>query len=98
VASGDSCGAGALSAGAGSFASPLMNGWSFTAKLVTASVIGGVASVAGGGKFGNGAMTAAFGYLSRDAMSTPAMASIFSTRSCQPAPSDPPLLRSLTGG
>ena len=63
VASGGSCGAGALSAGAGSFASPLMAGWSFTAKLVTTSVIGGVASVAGGDKFGNGALTAAFGYL-----------------------------------
>ena len=55
VASGGSCGAGALSAGAGSFASPLMKGWGFTAKLVATSVIGGVASVAGGGKFGNGA-------------------------------------------
>ena len=33
------------------------------AKLVENSVLGGVASVAGGGKFANGAVTGAFGYL-----------------------------------
>jgi hypothetical protein len=32
-------------------------------KLIFVSVSGGLASVAGGGKFGNGAVTAAFGYL-----------------------------------
>jgi hypothetical protein len=35
----------------------------FQGKLVATSVIGGLAAVAGGGKFANGAVTAAFGYL-----------------------------------
>jgi hypothetical protein len=35
----------------------------FEGGLVASSVVGGIASVAGGGKFGNGAVTAAFGYL-----------------------------------
>lgn len=62
--SGGGCGAGALSAAAGS-------AWtqygvrmdSFTANLITNSVVGGTASVLGGGKFSNGATTAAYGYL-----------------------------------
>jgi hypothetical protein len=56
-------GAGALSGGAGSFAGPFLVGLDFAGKLVATSVIGGFASVAGGGKFENGAVTAAFGYL-----------------------------------
>jgi len=40
-----------------------MAGLEFTPKLIATSVLGGLASVAGGGKFGNGALTAAFGYL-----------------------------------
>jgi hypothetical protein len=63
VASGGNCGAGALSGAAGSFAGPLMTGLNPTGKLIATSVVGGVASVAGGGKFANGAVTAAFGYL-----------------------------------
>ena len=59
VASGSSCGSGALSAGAG----PLINGQNQVAALVENAVLGGAASVAGGGKFANGAVTGAFGYL-----------------------------------
>jgi RHS repeat-associated protein len=61
---GGGCGAGALSAAAGS-------AWtqygvqmdSFAANLIANSVAGGTASVLGGGKFSNGAVTAAYGYL-----------------------------------
>ena len=52
-----------LSGAIGSFAGPLLRGLDFGAKLVATSVLGGLASVAGGGKFANGAVTAAFGYL-----------------------------------
>jgi hypothetical protein len=62
VASRGKCGAGALSGAAGSFAGPFLVGLDFAGKLVARSVIGGLASVAGGGKFENGAVTAAFGY------------------------------------
>jgi hypothetical protein len=47
----------------GSFAGPLLSGLDFSSKLVATSVLGGLAAVAGGGKFANGALTAAFGYL-----------------------------------
>ncbi|MDF0584146.1 RHS repeat-associated core domain-containing protein [Bradyrhizobium yuanmingense] len=72
VASGGECKSGALSAAVGSALSPL------TAKVfqnpqenigdrvggtIVSAVAGGLASVAGGGKFENGAVTAAFGYL-----------------------------------
>ena len=40
-----------------------MTGQSITTRLVISSVAGGVGSVAGGGKFANGAITGAFGYL-----------------------------------
>jgi len=63
VAKGDKCGPGALSAAAGSFATPLAEGAGFFGGLVITSTAGGLASVAGGGKFGTGAVTAAFGYL-----------------------------------
>jgi hypothetical protein len=63
AASGGKCGAGALSGAAGSFDGPLLAGLNPDAKLVATSVVGGLASVAGGGKFANGAVTAAFGYL-----------------------------------
>jgi hypothetical protein len=63
VASRGKCGAGALSGGVGSFAGPLLTGLDSQSKLVATSVVGGLASVAGGGKFANGAVTAAFGYL-----------------------------------
>jgi hypothetical protein len=65
VASGGKCGPGALSAGVTAFAGPVINGESFSIhSLLLNSTIGGLASVAGGGKFANGAVTGAFGYLS----------------------------------
>ena len=63
VASGSKCGPGALSGAVGSFSTPLTKGLSFEAGLAITTTAGGLASVAGGGKFGNGAVTAAFGYL-----------------------------------
>jgi RHS repeat-associated protein len=59
-----SCSSGALSAAAGSFAGPLIpESLGFTGKLAASAVVGGTASVIGGGKFQNGAITGAFGYL-----------------------------------
>jgi hypothetical protein len=65
VASGGDCGPGALSGAVGSFTShlPFAQNLSFEGKLILVSTSGGVASHLGGGKFGNGALTAAFGYL-----------------------------------
>src|SRR5262249_30920143 len=51
--------AAALPASAG----PWVNKLSFQAALVANSTLGGIASVAGGDKFANGAVTGAFGYL-----------------------------------
>jgi hypothetical protein len=45
------------------FAGPLLSGLSDTAHLVGSAVLGGAASVIGGGKFADGAVTAAFAYL-----------------------------------
>jgi hypothetical protein len=63
LASGGKCGPGALSGAAGSFATPLAERAGFGGGLVITATAGGLASVAGGGKFANGALTAAFGYL-----------------------------------
>jgi hypothetical protein len=41
----------------------VLKGLNFTHNLVAHAVVGGLASVAAGGKFANGAVTAAFGYL-----------------------------------
>jgi RHS repeat-associated protein len=68
MASGSSCGSGALSAAVPAFAGPLINKLPFQAALVANSTLGGLASVASGGKFANGAVTAAFGYLFNGAM------------------------------
>jgi RHS repeat-associated protein len=72
VASGGQCGSGALSGAVGSALSPLTNnvfphadadlGQRIGGTIMEATA-GGLASVAGGGKFANGAVTAAFGYL-----------------------------------
>jgi RHS repeat-associated protein len=73
AASGGSCGSGALSGAVGSALSPLTNdvfphaqedfGQRIGGTIFQATA-GGLASVAGGGKFANGAITGAFGYLS----------------------------------
>jgi hypothetical protein len=67
AASGGSCGSGALAAGFGKIATINMTSTSFggnhALRMAYVSVVGGTASVLGGGKFANGAQTAAFGYL-----------------------------------
>jgi hypothetical protein len=63
VASGGKCGPAALAGAVGSAAAPSVSKLGFEGGLVATSVLGGLASVAGGGKFANGAITAAFGYL-----------------------------------
>lgn len=63
-AGGGSCGAGAMTAGFTKFAASNIDvGNGDLANLVKYSVIGGTASVIGGGKFANGAMTGAWQYL-----------------------------------
>jgi RHS repeat-associated protein len=61
-ASGGNCGPAALAGAVGSAAGPFVSK-NFVVGLAETTVLGGVASVAGGGKFANGATTAAFGYL-----------------------------------
>jgi len=66
AASGSDCGSGALSAGFGAAAAPAVTQigqLNYTEGLIAESVAGGIGSVAGGGKFQNGAITGAFGYL-----------------------------------
>jgi hypothetical protein len=63
VASGGSCGSGALSGALGAAAAPALTDLNFGGRLVVSATLGGIGSVAGGGKFANGAVTAAFGYL-----------------------------------
>jgi hypothetical protein len=76
VASGGSCKSGALAAGVSAaaaplidarFPNPLQNPGNLAAGTAISATVGGLASVAGGGKFANGAVTAAFGYLLNDA-------------------------------
>jgi hypothetical protein len=72
VMGGGKCGPGALAGAAGSLAAPAI-GRTFPnprtdasdlfGGTVASAVVGGIASTAGGGKFANGAATAAFGYL-----------------------------------
>jgi RHS repeat-associated protein len=63
AASGGQCGAGALSALVPAAAGPVVAKLKFETGLVVTSTLGGFASLAGGGKFANGAVTGAFGYL-----------------------------------
>jgi len=66
AASGGNCGQGALAAGFGKLATvgmPTAFQENHAYGMTYASVVGGTASVLGGGKFANGATTAAFGYL-----------------------------------
>ena len=61
---GGSCGQGAVGAGFAAFVGPIsarMN--SFGGELAVHSIAGGLGSMAAGGKFANGAVTGAFGYL-----------------------------------
>ena len=62
TASGGSCGSGALAAGFSGAIGPVLISYG-TAGVIGASVTGGIGSVLGGGKFANGAVTGAFGYL-----------------------------------
>src|SRR5262249_54034531 len=55
--------AGALAAAIPDSAGPWINKLPFQAALMANSTLGGIASVAGGDKFANGAVTGAFGYL-----------------------------------
>jgi hypothetical protein len=66
AASGGSCRSGALSAGATAAAAPAIDGQSPLVATAISATVGGLASVAGGGKFANGAVTGAFGYLFND--------------------------------
>jgi len=68
AASGGKCGQGALSAAVSAFAGPIINGQGFSiGSLLLNTTLGGLASIAGGGKFANGAVTSAFGYLANSA-------------------------------
>jgi hypothetical protein len=57
------CGSGAMSAGFSEFAGSRLGDWGKGGNLIRNMVLGGTASVIGGGTFANGAQTAAFGYL-----------------------------------
>ena len=64
MASGGSCGAGAMSAGFAAAISPNSLGITSPAGgLAAQMIIGGTASMLGGGTFANGALTAAYGYI-----------------------------------
>ena len=72
VASGGKCQSGAAAAAAGAAGAPLISevfphsktdGGDLMGGTAASAALGGLASVAGGGKFGNGAVTGAFGYL-----------------------------------
>ena len=60
---GKGCRSGALSGAVGALGTPFINTGSVLGNAAAHGLIGGLASVAGGGKFENGAVTAAFGYL-----------------------------------
>lgn len=61
---GGSCGAGAAGAGFSVLAGPVIDNIdSFGGQVAAHAIAGGLGSRAAGGKFGNGAMTGAFGYL-----------------------------------
>lgn len=64
--SGGNCGKQALSAGFAKTAGPYTQGFGEIGNLVAHSVVGGTGSVIGGGKFSNGAVTGAYGYLFND--------------------------------
>ncbi|MFT4190003.1 MAG: RHS repeat-associated core domain-containing protein [Comamonas sp.] len=69
VAQGGKCGSGAMAAGFAKFATQAYSFGNGVADGIKAAVVGGTASVIGGGKFENGAVTAAYGYLFNYCMS-----------------------------
>ncbi len=71
--SGDQCGSGALAAGVAKAATFAIDGLDPIGKGIAVSVIGGTASTIGGGKFANGAQTAAYGYLFNELSFDPEM-------------------------
>ncbi len=68
AAAGGSCRSGAIGSGVSAFASPMLEGLKGPGKLIASAIVGGVASRLSGGKFENGAMSAAFGYLFNEAV------------------------------
>ena len=62
-ASGGDCGQGALSAGFGAIATVASRGINPVGQFAMAVIAGGIGAELGGGKFANGALTAAMGYL-----------------------------------
>lgn len=67
AAMGASCGSGALAAGLSGAAGPIYSRMDLVEGVAASSVLGGIGSVITGGKFANGAVTGAFGYLFNDA-------------------------------
>jgi len=77
IASGGRCGPGAVAAGAGSAAAPLISGAyphpltnvvDLLGGSAASGVVGGLASLAVGGRFADGAVTASFGYMFNNAL------------------------------
>ena len=60
---GGNCGSGAVSAGFAEFAGPKLLTGNIVADTAVHATLGGVGALAAGGKFANGALTGAFGYL-----------------------------------
>jgi hypothetical protein len=67
LASGGGCGPSALAGAATSAAGPVVARLGFVGGLMATAALGGAVAVIGGGKFANGAETAAFGYLYNNA-------------------------------
>lgn len=63
AAGGGDCQSGALAAGFGAAAAPATIGLGLEGGTAASAIIGGTASVIGGGRFANGAVTGAFWYL-----------------------------------
>ena len=63
MAAGSKCGPGALSAAFSKLVSPYTGATNPVVGTIISAVVGGTASVLGGGKFANGAKTAAYGYI-----------------------------------
>ena len=72
VAGGGACGSGAASAAFGKFTTMQTESWGAgVAQFTAATVSGGVGSMIAGGKFENGATTAAFAYLFNNCLNLP---------------------------